>query len=203
MKNNYALNLVLIISTFAITNVSEARSFSGLNLYFGSVIIEGKVTGLPNPDKKPTIANFRGILEEVSILCVNPGGMADPSNGQPFKDQAVQANNQLSADNIEGRGHGTFSITIPTDQYENSENCHSNNWQPVEGSGIVLSLHGTLKWLECNGEGENPCYDSAGNITAKSKPYDSVDLWCNAPTDFERNSDGTAPTGIAYECEFE
>ena len=201
MKYRYIRNILLIsISTFLITNICEARNFGGWGASTGSLIITGNMTGVPNPDKKPTIVQFSGMLDEISILCDNPGGNADPAEGVPHTEQSVVENQQISDDNVEGKGQGNFEIVISTAQYENTLNCPGNGWLPVTDSAIVYSFHGTLEWLECNGDGIDPCFDSEGHPTVKPKPYDTLDIWCDAPADLVRNPDGTAPDGVEYEC---
>jgi hypothetical protein len=195
----FLIVMLVLISSAVLINYAESRSAAGY-LWVGSVCAHFDLSGVPNPDRKPSIAIADLDMQLIECICMNPNN----HNVLPGEagSREVTGTEEVTPDAIVERGQASLDICFDLDFAETPDSCVNPNWTPVENSCLPSLVAATLSWYACTGDTKTdptPCYDDNNQLLIANNPYWIQNLDCTLDP-IERNPDGSVVTGQIYDC---
>ncbi len=174
------IGLLVLSAVVMLGTEASAQSFDGWG-WFGFSEVTGVIDlrGVPNPDTKPTIVFVTATLNVVEVMCTNPNDMTGPAQPGNAGVREVSAANQVSPQEVVGRGQATVTITFDLGFAETNASCVNPNWNVVIGSAGVKDMSVKMEVFRCTGDVKtdpDPCFE--GTTLTVDPAKDTVNLHC-------------------------
>ena len=187
--------LVIIVIAFRGTAIAGSIGGWGITITGSALTVDIDLSGVGNPDRKPSIATIEATLTQIEYRCLNPNNhsVAPGSAGE----RTFELANQVDSGEIVDKGKAVVSLTFDVGPFP----CN-NNWNFLTESEAAKTIAITIEWFACTGDprvDDDPCFDENGNQTFAPTATDAVDGVCTLDP-IQRHADGTVVLGQRYTC---